>query len=377
MVKRELAFFLKQKTKQVKFVDRTFNCNRSHALQIWQFLQENDNGITNFHFEVAGDILSEEELQILNRMRPGLVQLEIGVQSTNPQTLKAIDRVTDMDRLWENVKRIQAGGNVHVHLDLIAGLPFENYKSFGNSFDEVYEVGPNQLQLGFLKVLKGSKMHQEAEAHGICYQDKPPYEVLYSNWLSFEDILRLKRVEEMVELYYNSNQFTHTLAFLEQAFTSPFEMYEKLADFYCEKGYTFASSSRNYRYQILLDFALAQDSGYKEVYRQLLTFDAYLRENLKSRPDFAKDLTPYKPAARSFYLEEEKTRTYLPAYETYDAKQLSRMTHLEPFDYPVYDIEQIKIIRTVGKSEQTEFILFDYMERSPLTYEARICKIEI
>lgn len=380
IVKKELDFFLKQKVKQVKFVDRTFNCNHDHALQIWKFLQENDNGITNFHFEVAGDILSAQEIQVLNSMRPGLVQLEIGVQSTNKETLKTIDRVTDMEKLKKNVKQIHAGANVHVHLDLIAGLPFEDYESFGKSFDEVYAMRPNQLQLGFLKVLKGSKMHDKAAEYGICYQDKPPYEVLYTNWISFEDVLRLKKIEEVVELYYNSNQFTHTLAFLEQAFASPFDMYEKLAQFYCENGYAFASSSRSYRYQILLDFALLQDKGHEDVYRELLTFDAYLRENLKTRPGYSKDLTPHKAAARTFYLQEEQNRSFLPAYRAYDAKQLSRMTHLEAFDYPVYDMKKIETIRNAQKAEKPEFVLFDYMERSPLTYEAKVLcvgKLEI
>ncbi len=377
IVKKELTFFLQQKVKQVKFIDRTFNCNHNHTKEIWQFLKENDNGVTNFHFEVAGDILSEEEIRILNAMRPGLVQLEIGVQSTNPETLKAIDRVTDMEKLKKNVKQIHVGENIHVHLDLIAGLPFEDYNSFQNSFDEVYAMRPNQLQLGFLKVLKGSKMHKEADKYGICYQDKPPYEVLYTRWLSFEDILKLKRIEEVVELYYNSSQFTHTLIFLEQAFPSAFEMYERLSRFYQEKGYAFASSSRNYRYQILLEFAISCDKEYEDVYRELLTFDTYLRENVKSRPDFAIDLEPYKATARNFYLKEEKERNYLTAYETYDAKQMSRMTHLEPFYYPVYDTEGIKEIRKMNRAAQPSFILFDYRERNPLTYEARICNIEI
>lgn len=370
VVKRELQFFLDKKVKQVKFVDRTFNCNHDHATSVWKYLLENDNGVTNFHFEIAADLLNEEELELLGQMRPGLVQLEIGVQSTNSKTLEAIHRVMDVEKLERVVARINAGKNVHQHLDLIAGLPYEDYESFGNSFYRVYGMEPEQLQLGFLKVLKGSEMCERATEYGIYYTDKAPYEVLFTNWLSFEDVLRLKRIEEMVELYYNSNQFVHTLHFLEQAFETPFRMYEELAAFYERKGYFVNSPARSYRYQVLLEFACEYDGQYEGVYRELLTYDMYLREKLKSRPDFAKDLGAYKNCFRDFYKQEEECREYLPAYETYDSKQLSRMTHLEPFTYPVW--ERMKRDMT-GASTATkeDFVLFDYQERSPLTGEAR------
>lgn len=367
-VKKELQFFLDRKVKQVKFVDRTFNCNHAHATAIWQYILEHDNGVTNFHFEISADILNEEELELLSRMRLGLVQLEIGVQSANPKTLEAIHRSMDLDKLTRIVARINAGNNVHQHLDLIAGLPYEDYESFGKSFDRVYGMRPEQLQLGFLKVLKGSEMHTRAEEFGICYTDKPPYEVLYTKWLSFDEVLRLKRVEEMVELYYNSNQFVHTLRFLEQAFASPFRMYEELAEFYEEKGYFVNSPARSYRYQVLLAFACEKDKEYGAVYRELLTYDLYLRENVKSRPEFAKDLMPYKEAMRDFYRKEEEARKYLPEYRDYDSKQLARMTHMEPFFYPVWEM----LARESGKAaEEAVFVLFDYEKRNPLTGDAR------
>lgn len=371
-VKKELQFFLDHRVKQVKFVDRTFNCNHAHATAIWQYILDHDNGVTNFHFEISADILNEEELSLLSRMRPGLVQLEIGVQSTNPDTLEAIHRSMDVDRLARVVARIDAGNNVHQHLDLIAGLPYEDYESFGRSFDRVYGMRPEQLQLGFLKVLKGSEMHARAEEFGICYTDKPPYEVLYTKWLTFTEMLRLKRIEEMVELYYNSNQFVHTLRFLERVFVSPFRMYEALAEFYEEKGYFVSSPSRSYRYQVLLSFACEKDPAQEAVYRELLTYDLYLRENVKSRPEFAKDLAPYKEEMRDFYRKEEETRTYLPEYGAYDSKQLARMTHLEPFFYPVWEM---KMRREVKASEEPVFVLFDYEKRSPLTGDARTVRI--
>lgn len=356
VVKRELQFFLDQNVKQVKFIDRTFNCDHKHAMEIWQYIYEHDNGVTNFHFEISADILREEEIALLNRFRPGLAQLEIGVQSTNPETIRAIHRAMDVERLEKIVAAIHRGQNIHQHLDLIAGLPYEDYESFGRSFDRVYGMQPEQLQLGFLKVLKGSDMHDNAEKYGIRYLEQPPYEVLYTNWISYGEIRRLKRIEEMVELYYNSGQFTHTLPVLEKAFPGPFAMYEALADHYQEKGYFTNSPARAYRYQILLEFASLKDPENREIYRELLIYDMYLRENLKSRPSFAAEITEeQKQDIRRFYQTEEQERRYLPAYAEYDWKQLSRMTHMEPFRYP-----------------EPHYVLFDYQERNPLNYEAKV-----
>lgn len=356
VVKRELQFFLDQNVKQVKFIDRTFNCDHKHAMEIWQYIYEHDNGVTNFHFEISADILREEEIALLNRFRPGLAQLEIGVQSTNPETIRAIHRAMDVERLEKIVAAIHRGQNIHQHLDLIAGLPYEDYESFGRSFDRVYGMQPEQLQLGFLKVLKGSDMHDNAEKYGIRYLEQPPYEVLYTNWISYGEIRRLKRIEEMVELYYNSGQFTHTLPVLEKAFPGPFAMYEALADHYQEKGYFTNSPARAYRYQILLEFASLKDPENREIYRELLTYDMYLRENLKSRPGFAAEITEeQKQDIRRFYQTEEQERRYLPAYAEYDWKQLSRMTHMELFRYP-----------------EPHYVLFDYQERNPLNYEAKV-----
>lgn len=348
-VKRELQFFLDRKVPQVKFVDRTFNCDHEHAMAIWHYLLEHDNGVTNFHFEVSADILNEEELALLQGMRPGLVQLEIGVQSTNPQTIEEIRRRMDLGRLRQIVERLHRGGNIHIHLDLIAGLPYEDYDTFVRSFDEVYQMKPEQLQLGFLKVLKGSYMHEKAGDYGIYYRSHPPYEVLYSRWLSYEEVLRLKRVEEMVELYYNSGQFRHTLKLLERAFASPFRLYERLAEYYEEKGYFVNTPARSYRYDVLLEFALLTDGGNEELYRELLTYDMYLREKCKSRPTFARDLTPYKDALRSI--------------------QQDKKEHVEVFYYPVWEMqaEQMAV-----RSEKPMYVRFNYERRSPLDHAAAV-----
>lgn len=397
IVKKELQFFLDRNVAQVKFIDRTFNCNHKHALEIWNYIYEHDNGVTNFHFEVEGDILNEEEIALLNKMRPGLVQLEIGVQSTNPVTLKEINRFTDFENLKTIVEKINSGKNIHQHLDLIAGLPYEDYSSFQNSFNDVYALRPNQLQLGFLKVLKGSLMHEKAKEYGIFYTEKPPYEVLYSKWLSYEDVLRLKKIEEMVEIYYNSNQFTHTFSVLEKSFPHPFAMFERLADYYEEKGYFINSPARAYRYEVLLEFACSVDGKKEALYKELLTFDMYLRENLKSRPTFAGATEPEKERIRDFYRKEEENPCYLKGYEGYNAKQTSKMTHMEPFVYSVWLEDGEEILKAVSEEKcsqhkegisekennsdmvqksETKLVLFDYRKRNPLNAEAAFYVIQ-
>lgn len=390
VVKKELAFFLEKKVKQVKFVDRTFNCNHDHAMAVWQYLYEHDNGVTNFHFEIAGDILREDEIALVAKMRPGLVQFEIGVQSTNTDTLREIRRVMDIGKLKQVVAALKAAHNVHIHLDLIAGLPYEDYDSFARSFDDVYAMEPEQLQLGFLKVLKGSYMAEMAESYGLVYTDYAPYEVLYTNWLSFTEICRLKRIEEMVEIYYNSGQFAHSLPVMIADFGSrmaagqqalaeeqhgravsgqgAFAFYEALAAFYEEQGFFVETPSRIYRYQALLSFAKTIHPEREELYKELLLFDLYVRENLKSRPDFAPDLHDLQPVIHAFYKKEESERRYLPHLSEIPAPQLSRMTHLEPFSYSVWatDVSEVK------RLQEQVFLLFDYDHRDPLTREAKV-----
>lgn len=367
-VKKELQYFLDHKVSQVKFIDRTFNCNAAHALAIWRYLLENDNGVTNFHFEIAADLMTEEELEVLKQMRPGLIQLEIGVQSTNEQTLHAINRYMSLEHLRQVVDKIHSFHNIHQHLDLIAGLPYEDYDSFVTSFNDVYAMRPQQLQLGFLKVLKGSPIEEKAEEYGIVYNSRPPYEVLYSRWIPYDDVLRLKGIEEMVELYYNSCQFTHTLPVLEKEFSSPFALYEALSQYYEEKGYYINTPARAYRYQVLLEFAQQKAPARSELYAQLLTFDMYLRENLKSRPAFAlcwQQGEEEKEQVRAFYRQEAQTPQYLTGYEGYQPQQLMKMTHIEYFTYPVWQ----QNMKTTQLSQKTA-ILFDYQKRDPLTYDA-------
>ena len=357
LVKRELQFFIDQEVPQVKFVDRTFNCRHEHALAIWQYIKEHDRGITNFHFEIAADLLNEEELELLGSMRPGLVQLEIGIQSTNPDTIRAIRRTMDFEKVKGVVERIKSGGNIHQHLDLIAGLPYEDVESFARSFDDVYRLRPEQLQLGFLKVLKGSYMAEKQSDYGLVHKSDPPYEVLYTKWLSYEDVILLKGVEEMVEVYYNSGQFTDTLEALAEEFPSAFAMYEDLWHFYEMHGLLGVQHKRSSRYEILLSWIRKVLREKVDVYRERLTYDYYLRENAKTRPSFAGEYQVEKEVLRAFYESEEKEHRYLPAYTSYDRNQMRKMTHIEYF------------------AEEDRYILFDYLERSPLDHRARTCEV--
>ena len=341
LVKKELQFFIDRKVPQVKFVDRTFNCSHRHAMEIWSYIKEHDLGITNFHFEVAADLLSDEQLELIATMRPGLIQLEIGVQSTNPQTIEAIHRKMNFSKVSACVRKVQEGRNIHQHLDLIAGLPYEDYESFRRSFNEVYDLEPEQLQLGFLKVLKGSYMYEMTESYECRYKEKEPYEVLSTKWLPYGDILKLKQVESMVEVYYNSRQFSHTLPFLVEKFSCAFDFYQSLGAFYEEKGYEEISHSRMRRYEILLEFLKEKTKISLEEVQKLLTIDLYERENLKSRPAWMSDQRPYQQAIR------EHIRLH----------HLPKTAHIEVF------------------SQET--LLFDYEKRDPLTNNTRGIKIDL
>lgn len=335
LVKKELQFFLDHRVPQVKFVDRTFNCKHEHAMTIWKYILEHDNGVTNFHFEISADLLREEEMELMSQMRPGLIQLEIGVQSTNPETIRAIHRHMDLKKLEHCVNRVHSFRNIHQHLDLIAGLPYEDYDTFHQSFNDVYQMKPDQLQLGFLKVLKGSLMQKEAEVYGIVYKEKEPYEVLSTNWLTYGEVLKLKMVESMVEVYYNSGQFWHTLEYLVPFEKDAFTFYEKLGSFYEKKGYSEISHSRMRRYEILLEYLQEETDVPTEVAAQKMLYDLYLREKLKKRPVFAPDQKQYETAVWNYRKN----------------KQVSKTAHIEVF-------------------ENGTVILFDYEKRDPLSNNA-------
>lgn len=368
-VLRELSFFLDRKVPQVKFVDRTFNCKKDHALPILQHILEHDNGITNFHFEIAADLLDEDYFALLRQMRPGAVQLEIGVQSTNPETIAAIERRMDFAKTAAIVRQIISWNNIHIHLDLIAGLPFEDMDSFRNSFNEVYALRPEQLQLGFLKVLRGSAIEQRAPQYDLLYNSLPPYEVLSTKWLSYEDICCLKQVEEVLEIYYNSGQFTHTLDFLCSYFNTPFSMYESLAYWYEEHGQFGVQSSRIRKYEILLDFGIHNISNTTmentqriSLLREYVTYDLYLREHMKNRPGFTAPIDKWKDTIHSILHHEAETHNLIPELKRCNYRELTKILHVEVFE---------------SIFEKPCAVLFCYERSDPLTNNCLPVKISV
>ena len=358
LVKKELAFFIEKKVPQVKFVDRTFNCRHDHAMEIWRFVKEHDNGITNFHFEISADLLNEEELALIHDMRPGLIQLEIGVQSTNETTIQEIHRTMKLELLKDIVRKIQGGENIHEHLDLIAGLPYEDYATFAKSFDEIYALKPNQLQLGFLKVLKGSYMYEHAAEYEIVYHEKTPYEVMKTKWLSFDDVLKIKQVEEMLEVYYNSGQFEITMKVMEPLFESAFAMFQEFGAFYEEKGYFGMSHSRIRRAEILLEFMRERkrEDTVLLMLEESLTFDLYYRENCKSRPSWAPSPAEFK----------EQTRYYC---------KNGVKSHVEPFHYRFPEKSKKALNEIPTRLKQPVYMLFDYENRDPLDHQAHVTEV--
>ena len=350
LVREELAFFIEKEVPQVKFVDRTFNCDSRRAMEIWSFLKEHDKGKTNFHFEIAADLITEEELALLATLRPGLIQLEIGVQTTNPATIEEIHRHMDLAKVKQVVRQIKKGRNIHQHLDLIAGLPLEDYPTFRQSFDEIYELKPDQLQLGFLKVLKGSYMYEHREEYQVIATAYPPYEVLATKWLRYDEVLSIKLVEQMLEIYYNSGQYMRSILLLEESFESAFDMFLALGEYYEKKGYASMNHTRNRRMEILLEFVAEQSSStaeYNERMREAAVYDIYARENAKSRPAFADDMQEWKQITREYCKK-------------------GKLSHLERFYYE----------QSGERLKEPYYILFDYEQRDLIDHQAMTVRIK-
>lgn len=366
----DLQFFIDQKVKQVKFVDRTFNCNSKYAMAIWDYLKKNDNGITNFHFEIAADLFSEEVLVFLEDTRPTLFQFEIGVQSTNEEVLTIIQREMEFKEVARIVKRIKSFQNIHQHLDLIAGLPNEDMASFRKSFNDVMALRPEQLQLGFLKVLKGSGMHRDAKKYGLTYKDIAPYEILYTDHLSYDELLRLQAIEEMLERYYNSGRFVYSLEYLFTLFNTPFDAVDALAEFWEGCGYHKVKHSKNAHYDILLEFAIEKTNANVALMRELARFDLFLHEQLKDIPKnlITIDQDAYKEDVRAFYNTPGNIQTYLPELQSYTNKQVSRMAHIEVFSFDILGMAKTLEFENVEKIETA--VLFNYHARDPLTKDA-------
>ncbi len=355
LVKDELKFFIDNKVSQVKFIDRTFNCDKKRSLELWQYILDNDNGITNFHFEISADLMTDEQIEVLNKMRPGLVQLEIGVQSTNEKTIEAIRRKMDIEKLKYVVKRLNEPKNIHLHLDLIAGLPYEDLASFEKSFNDVYDMNPDELQLGFLKVLHGAYMYDDAKEYDIVYKDFSPYEVLYTNWLSYDDILLLKKIEEVLEIYYGSGQFRNTVNYLIKYFESPYDFYKNLGIYYDKVHRKGEKHTRIERYNLLLGFVKTIEKVSEDKLKEMMTLDIYLRENIKTRPTFARDLSIFRDYIKEIIVE----------------KKLQKTEHIEAFSSDVAK----ECLKIDVKSDEIVFVKFDYDHRNPINMDAEVMYI--
>lgn len=275
---QELEYFIQAGVQQVKFVDRTFNANRERARKIWQYLIEQDCN-TNFHFELAADLLEQEDVELLLRVPRGRFQFEIGIQSTNPKTLALIQRVTDFEKIKEMVTQIRNLNSIHLHLDLIAGLPKEGYTSFAKSFDDVHALGADMLQLGFLKVLPGTVMADNANLYGLVYDPEPPYEVLITADLNAHEMLRLHHIEALFQRYGNSGKFLLTMKALVDLCPSAFACYEAMAIYFRRRGWLYYPVRESSHWQRLWDFILisTENPEVKQELLQKMKIDFYLR----------------------------------------------------------------------------------------------------
>lgn len=338
-VRKELKYFIDKRVRLVKFVDRTFNCNHKFAMAIWEFLINSDTE-TQFHFEISADILKDEEIEILSKAPEGRFQFEVGVQTTNDEVLRNINRFVNFSHIKEKVEELMAIKNIKQHLDLIAGLPGEDYISFKKSFNDVYSIRPEEIQLGFLKLLKGSSMREEANRYGMEYSPYPPYEILKTDMVSYEEMLKLKKVEEMVDKYYNSGKFNYIIKYFENKFHSPFEFYYKLGVFFENKGYFNKNIGNIEYYKVFLDFnyeILKEDNKF---INEIVKFNYLLYNKKRGLPDFL----------RSNISKEEEKEIKSSLREKYSFKEY----HLEKFSI---DLEEY--VKSGQIIEKECYYLFD------------------
>lgn len=363
-VKDDLERLIDANVGQVKFVDRTFNANKKYAMEIMNFIMEKDPKDINFHFEVTAHLLDEEMLDFIKTAKEGLFQFEIGVQSTNEKTLKAIGRTTDIEKLKLITREIKSFKNIHQHLDLIAGLPYENYSSFRNSFNEVYEIKPEKIQLGFLKLLKGSGLRKDCEKYGMKFLDKPPYEILETSWINYSEILKLKGIEDLVEKYYNEGYFDNSLEFIiKNHYQSPFDFFEDFLDYWEYRDYHTVSHSRDRLYEILLSFYYYKGYGDLKIMNEIIKYDYIYNHRNPYLPKFI-------DREGDRFIQKNKHRIlkdgqilnkYLKHYKDKPTKQVIKRVHIEKFEIELFELFNMdfKFDRDMIKDT---YILFEYKD---------------
>lgn len=363
-VKRDIGTLIKSGVSQIKFVDRTFNANKAYSREIMDFIMQENPENMNFHFEVTAHLIDDETLEYLKKPKEGLFQFEVGVQSTNPDTIKSIGRVTDFEKLKYVTSAIKKNRNIHQHLDLIAGLPFEDYKSFSKSFNDVYAIRPEKLQLGFLKLLKGSGLRVDQGKYNFKYLDNPPYEILETKWLEYGEIIKLKGIENLVEKYYNEEYFLHSLEFIiRNFFKSPFEFYEDFGSYWESTGLNEVSHSRNNLYQVLLDYYLDRQLGLEEYFKEIIKLD-YISNNKKLTLPLGIERNSHNLKGEDLHdllKNEDLLNTHLYEYSNLPTKKVINKVLVEAFSKDVLRI--IKNGYNIGDSDKRIFILFDYKDQ--------------
>ncbi|WP_148551400.1 B12-binding domain-containing radical SAM protein [Paraclostridium bifermentans] len=361
-VKSDLKALIDSRVSQIKFIDRTFNANKKFAMEIMQFLMENDNDYTTYHFEVTAHLLTEDMLEFLKGCKEGLFQFEIGVQTTNEKVLEAVGRRDDFSKLSYVVQKIASYRNIHQHLDLIAGLPYEDYNSFENSFNDVFNLGIEHLQLGFLKMIKGTGIRNNADEHEFRYKDYPPYEVLYNKYITYNEILKLKDIEEILERYFNSKNFVLSMRYIIHNYykESPFKFFEDFATYFDKNGYFNMSQGKNQLYKILLDFYTEKINKNIELFTEIIKYDYTSLGKTSNVPGFMSkiEVEDFKNRCHLFLQNEENILKYIPRFENTPAKQIIKHVHFEPFKYDILKLKE-NIKADLGKKESIVLFVYD------------------
>ncbi|MDX5607264.1 B12-binding domain-containing radical SAM protein [Clostridioides difficile] len=376
-IKSDLKALIDARVSQIKFIDRTFNANRKVAMEIMDFLMKNDNGYTTYHFEVTAYLIDDKMLEFLADCKEGLFQFEIGVQSTNEKTLDAVGRRDDFKKLSHVVQTVASYRNIHQHLDLIAGLPYEDYKSFENSFNDVFNLGIEHLQLGFLKMIKGTGMRKVADEHGFKYKDYAPYEFLYNNYISYEETLKLKDIEDILERYYNSKNFVLSMRYIIGRFykQSPFKFFEVFAKYFDENGYFDLAQGKNQLYKILMDFYNEKINIDNDVFNDILKYDYISLGKTSNMPQFFNklDMDDFKNRCHVFLQDNDNLSTYLPSFVDKPAKHIIKYVHFEPFRFNVVDLKN-DINTEIREVENV--VLFEYDDKK-IFEKSKTHKVEI
>lgn len=376
-IKSDLKALIDARVSQIKFIDRTFNANKKVAMEIMDFLMKNDNGYTTYHFEVTAYLIDDKMLEFLADCKEGLFQFEIGVQSTNEKTLDAVGRRDDFKKLSHVVQTVASYRNIHQHLDLIAGLPYEDYKSFENSFNDVFNLGIEHLQLGFLKMIKGTGMRKVADEHGFKYKDYAPYEFLYNNYISYEETLKLKDIEDILERYYNSKNFVLSMRYIIGRFykQSPFKFFEAFAKYFDENGYFDLAQGKNQLYKILMDFYNENINMDNDVFNDILKYDYISLGKTSNIPQFFNklDVDDFKNRCHVFLQDNGNLSTYLPSFVDKPAKHIIKYVHFEPFKFNVVDL---KSDINIEIREEKNVVLFEYDDKKVFE-KSKTHKVEI